>query len=850
MKCGVVKVLSSHSKSLSLLVFLVFFIFFFISALSIAYAQTYITKYLGTTAVSGLGGTYWNLTDTTGTANTATSVKNAKNTGKFYFKPGTGSSTSTGDPDSGTPVGFGWGTNYTLVGTIPAGTWTFQVNTTSSSATGTGYMGVVVYKNCSGTSTRLFGVFNNTFNVLSSTSALITVITTNQPSFDVNGCYLKAEYWLNVTTAGTSATGTVTFTVNEASEFVQFPVASKINYYNINVNNSNPRPNDYVNFTANFTVLSVSDVNLSYYIFESNITGSMSNVTLAFPSGVKSYIASYTSTSSVPRVVVWRFLANDTQGNWNATPYQTIYFANRYLLVDWAVGSQINSTCSAGSPCSYYQYNTFNASANVTCFTNPPGLSCGSITGGIMFNDTATSYKWINTTTDATSFYVTGAGAGVLCYQESANVSTSCGGLSTGTYYIPDNEVSAWLYQANLIDGDWSTSGFTSGDYSTFYVNYTKPAGASSSSLWQVKDDEGMINLTIPQDCWDFDSTTLLFRVRAGYLAEGACEWSCYNSTWKVLRQAGNFPIIYEEAMYWNITGVQNPQSIGSLSDGQSYLLNYTVNITDLPTKDYKLIFNFTSSLAPNPAENDTQPAYIRITTIADTQPPTYSLSSTNSTTAGTAVSHNLFWQDNVGLSYAIFSFDNCTGSFQNITGMSLSGTSAWSNFTVVINSTVGCTIRWCVYANDTSGNWNTSCSSPFTYITSSVSSTLQLNATKVWWNDSVLARGYMTRNGQPANGTLNLLINNQAYCSNVQIINGNWNCTFYAPLEIKTYTVTINYTDDLGNPGSNSTTLTVSPFYGKAPTRGFISILEQYVMIQDLNGKIKRVKLSLAVWR
>jgi hypothetical protein len=69
----------------------------------------------------------------------------------------------------------------------------------------------------------LFGVFNNTFNVLSSTSALITVITTDQPSFDVNGCYLKAEYWLNVTTAGTSTTGTVTFTVNEASEFIQFP---------------------------------------------------------------------------------------------------------------------------------------------------------------------------------------------------------------------------------------------------------------------------------------------------------------------------------------------------------------------------------------------------------------------------------------------------------------------------------------------------------------------------------------------------------------------------------------------------------------------------------------------------
>jgi hypothetical protein len=52
---------------------------------------------------------------------------------------------------------------------------------------------------------------------------------------------------------------------------------------------------------------------------------------------------------------------------------------------------------------------------------------------------------------------------------------------------------------------------------------------------------------------------------------------------------------------------------------------------------------------------------------------------------------------------------------------MSLSGTAAWSNFTVVINSTVGCTIRWCVYANDTSNNWNgTSCENPFSYVTTS----------------------------------------------------------------------------------------------------------------------------------
>jgi parallel beta-helix repeat protein len=105
----------------------------------------------------------------------------------------------------------------------------------------------------------------------------------------------------------------------------------------------------------------------------------------------------------------------------------------------------------------------------------------------------------------------------------------------------------------------------------------------------------------------------------------------------------------------------------------------------------------------------------------ADTTPPTYSLNSTNSTIAGTAVSHNLYWQDNVGLSGYIFSFDNCTGTLVNDTWVSITGTGNWSNVTKVINSTIGCTIRWCVYANDTSNNWNgTSCLQPFSYITTS----------------------------------------------------------------------------------------------------------------------------------
>jgi len=92
-----------------------------------------------------------------------------------------------------------------------------------------------------------------------------------------------------------------------------------------------------------------------------------------------------------------------------------------------------------------------------------------------------------------------------------------------------------------------------------------------------------------------------------------------------------------------------------------------------------------------------------------DTTSPTYSLNSTNSTLAGTPVEHRLRWQDSVGLSGYIFSFDNCTGTLVNDTWTVFSSNPDWSNVTKVINSTVGCTIRWYVYANDTSNNWNSS---------------------------------------------------------------------------------------------------------------------------------------------
>ena len=68
---------------------------------------------------------------------------------------------------------------------------------------------------------------------------------------------------------------------------------------------------------------------------------------------------------------------------------------------------------------------------------------------------------------------------------------------------------------------------------------------------------------------------------------------------------------------------------------------------------------------------------------------------------------HSVRWTDDTNLSGYIFGFDNGTGSFVNDSFVEMNGTEDWSNVTKTVNSTFNVTIRWMVYANDTSDNWN-----------------------------------------------------------------------------------------------------------------------------------------------
>jgi hypothetical protein len=84
------------------------------------------------------------------------------------------------------------------------------------------------------------------------------------------------------------------------------------------------------------------------------------------------------------------------------------------------------------------------------------------------------------------------------CYQETANVSTACGGLNTGVY-----SANITTNTSNSYDGNYNTFAIFNGDTSKYYyVNYTLPVGVqNTSNILQWKTDQGIRNDTIPVAC-------------------------------------------------------------------------------------------------------------------------------------------------------------------------------------------------------------------------------------------------------------------------------------------------------------------------------------------------------------
>ena len=198
-----------------------------------------------------------------------------------------------------------------------------------------------------------------------------------------------------------------------------------------------------------------------------------------------------------------------------------------------------------------------------------PNMIGYSAVRGYQFNATVTDGMavddvWIehNFTGTLTNYSTSGT---TTCYQESADVSTACGGLSTGGYDLNND---GWLNPANSIDGDWSTY-LTAQTDSYLRINYTKPNGVVNVT-WTLKDGGGVRNFTLPHACWNSSTVGLWVSLDHPATFRYYCnQGGAYDdkSGYYYIGESDYVNYFYEEAMWWNISQIVNVSS--------TYIYNY-----------------------------------------------------------------------------------------------------------------------------------------------------------------------------------------------------------------------------------------------------------------------------------
>jgi len=397
--------------------------------------------------------------------------------------------------------------------------------------------------------------------------------------------------------------------------------------------------------------------------------------------------------------------------------------------------------------------------------TIAPTYSLNSTNSTYAGQDILHSEKWVDNVllSGGIFSFCNGAWNGTNCgdyeiitennYQENATA-ISCSGSWDVSYPC-----------ANVYDGDLDTYGRSDSDVSaTVHFNYTKPPLALNSSKWRIKDYCSERNKTMSDypDCWNQEQLQLAFwSYDAGIVS--VAHWRCWDGigtysditdwTWVDDTCGGandDSKKGYEEGMYWelesgayeNVTTTYSRwinDSWSSLS-GTSDWMNITKNVNSTigATVAWCNYVNDTSSNWNNSCSTP----YNYITTEAqiDSTAPTYSDNSTNSTIAGQDILHSLQWTDETGLETTggyIFSFDNGTGTFTNDTWVAFTTNPDWSNVTKSVNSTVGTTIQWQVFANDTSDNWGVS--DVYSYLTTEETVQNATNTTYIYISDDVV---------------------------------------------------------------------------------------------------------------
>lgn len=183
------------------------------------------------------------------------------------------------------------------------------------------------------------------------------------------------------------------------------------------------------------------------------------------------------------------------------------------------------------------------------------------------------------------------------CYQEHVNVSPGCGGLDSGNYTVTGTTYNIGL----ATDGDWGTGAsikILDNQAGILFLTYKKPYKALSTSLWEVKDNIGQVNLSLT-DCWNYSTTNVSLRINISYfwLTSGQnVSWACESTNgWNMLRSevpdsygGGTFAdAVFEEAIRWYYRGEEYNISIpySRVSDVEEFFMSLSgVKNTSYPS--------------------------------------------------------------------------------------------------------------------------------------------------------------------------------------------------------------------------------------------------------------------------
>jgi len=401
--------------------------------------------------------------------------------------------------------------------------------------------------------------------------------------------------------------------------------------------------NDYVKFNTSWT----DNAGLSAYIFSTNDTGSWVNQSAVTFSGTSNTSTqTYQVTASRNTVVGWRFYANDTTNNWNATSIQTFTVSDKaptsvtlngpadaytetssntitfncsatddYALANitlygnfsgsWAsngtntVTGTSNTTtfsrtlanggyiwnCLATDDAAQTAFATSNRTITVNVDTTPPVISAVSATS------ITTNSATITWTTDESSNSTVNYGTS-LSLGSSASNSTAVTSHSVPLSSLSDATV--YYYNVTSCDasGNCATSGprnFTTTDgtapkYSSLVTSPSSPATYSSGGNYQF-NATWTDNYGVASVTLEFDGVNYTDLTQNGNVYSrtfGSLAAGTYNYTWYASDIAGNSANTGTQTYTVNIAPSEVNLTLNGTDDNITVNVGSQVNITGI----------------------------------------------------------------------------------------------------------------------------------------------------------------------------------------------------------------------------------------------------------------------------